>query len=90
MGKITKYFLLTDSIEEIDLCVAGIEMHFYPHLIFHLGYFNVVKSVLYVEKLPVSQLNILNKSIMIRKRGLVTITPNIRTNQVMEKTYNAR
>lgn len=83
-------FLLTDNINGMDLCVATIEVYFY-HLISHMGqeYFHIQKSVLYVEKSAVSQVIIPIKSVITRKRSLMTTISSIKHDQVMGKTYNA-
>ncbi len=52
-------------------------------------FFNALRSVLCAEQLAVGQLITLNKSGIIRKSSLVTVTPSIRTDQVMNGTYNA-
>ena len=82
--------LSTGIINGIDSCAAGIEMHFYPHLAFYLReeYINVLKSVLSMEKLAVGQQITLSRSVMTRKRSLVTITSTIRPGQIMNGTYN--
>ena len=54
MGKMTRYFLLTDSINTIDLYVADIEMYFHPLLIFHFDQSNILKNILYIEKSAIS------------------------------------
>lgn len=59
-----RYFLLPDSINGIDLCVADIEVPFHPHLISHLGHFIVLKSDLYMEKSVIGQVITLNRSVM--------------------------
>ena len=66
IGKMMKCFLSTSNIDEIDLCVAGIEVHLY-HLTPHIGreHFNVLKSALCMEKLVVGQVITLNKNVMI-------------------------
>lgn len=46
--KLIKYFLLTNGINKINICVIGIEIYFYI-LIFHLNHFNKLKSGLYAE-----------------------------------------
>lgn len=58
-------FLLTGRIDGIDLCVAGMEIHFH-HLTLHISqkYFNILKNTLYVEKSVVDQVIIFNKSLI--------------------------
>lgn len=55
MEKITRHFLLTGSINEINLYMAGIEIHLYPPLVSHLVMSNALKSVLCMEKSAVDQ-----------------------------------
>lgn len=84
-------FLLTGSINGKDLGVAGIEvLHFHLSPISHLGQSNILKSVLYIEKSFVRQQIILSRSMMTRKKSLVTFTSNIKPSQFMNKPYNAR
>ena len=62
-----RYFLPTNNIDKIDLCVAGIEVHFHylaPHI--DQKHFNAWKSILYVEKSAVGQVITLNKSVINR------------------------
>lgn len=61
-----RYFLSTNNINKINLCLASIEIHFY-HLAFHMNkeYFNVLKSVLCIKKLAINEVITLNKSIII-------------------------
>ena len=61
---IMRYFLPTGSIDKIDPCAAGIEVHL-PTIIFHLNYFNILKSDLYMENSAVGQQITLNKSVII-------------------------
>lgn len=86
-----RYSLPTDSIDGISLYVGGIEVHLY-YLVPHIGkeHFNVLRSVLCMEKSVVGQIIIFIKSMMSRKRGLVTAIPSLRHNQVMSKTLNIR
>ena len=81
--------LSTANIDEIGLCAADLEAHFY-HLVSHIGpeHFNARRSVLYTEKSVAGQVIILNKSEMTRKRSLVTATLNIRHDQAMSGTSN--
>ena len=69
--------------------MACIEMHPHPCLIFYLGQFNILKSILYVEKSVTSQQIILNKKAKDWKRSLVTVNPSIRPGQIMKESYNA-
>lgn len=53
--KITmRYFLLIDNINGIDLYVAGLEVYLLIP-VFYISYFNILKSVLYIEKSTASQ-----------------------------------
>lgn len=90
IGKIVRCFLSTGSIDGISLCAGSIEVQLY-HLVLHIGqkHFNALKSVLYVEKSAVGQVITFNKSVMSRKRSLVTAIPSLKHDQVMSKTYNA-
>lgn len=63
--KSIRNFLLISNINKINLCIIGIKIHIYPYVIFHLSNFNILKSVLYTEQLAISQLIILNKSVII-------------------------
>lgn len=65
MGKITRYFLPTDNIDKINIYVVDIEVYFHLFPISHLGHFNILKSILYIEQLVFSQLIILHKSVII-------------------------
>lgn len=64
IGKIMRCSLLIGNIDGIDLYIANIKVHFYPPSVSHLGQFNVLKSVLYIEKLAVAQQIILNRNMM--------------------------
>ncbi len=88
IGKRTKYVLPTGGIDEIDLCVGGIEVH--PHLppVSHLGQSHIPKSVLCVEKSSVGQQIILSRSVTNQKGSLVIVIPSIMPGQVMNETYN--
>ena len=83
-------YLPTANIDEIGLCAADLEVHLH-HLVPHIGlkHFNARRSVLYAKKSVVSQVIILNKSEMTRKKSLVTTTLNIRHDQAMSGTSNA-
>ena len=83
-------FLLTDNIDKIALCMAGIEVHFY-HLVPHIGleHFNALKSVLCIEKSAIGQVITLNISVMSQKISLIIAIPSLRYNQIMSKTLNA-
>ena len=84
-----KYFLLFANINKISLCMIVLKMHFH-YLVYHIGpdYFNVQKSVLYMEKSVFGQVIILNKSSITQKRCLVTVVPNIKYDQAMNKIFN--
>ena len=58
-------FLLITNIDKIGLCTADIKMHFY-YFIFYMSqkYFNILNCILYIEKLAISQVIIVNKSVM--------------------------
>ena len=60
--KLMRYFLLTYSINEINLCMAGIELHPHPFLVSRLGQFNILKSVLYVKNSAVGKQIILSRN----------------------------
>lgn len=49
-----RYFLLINNIDKIDLYMIDIKKHIYLYLILYFGYFNILKSVLYIEKLAIS------------------------------------
>lgn len=53
------------NIDEIGLCMMGLEIHFH-YLIHHIGpeYFNILRSILYIEKSVVGQVIIRSKSKM--------------------------
>lgn len=100
--KMMRCFSPIANIDKIDLYVVDIKIYLirpkmhlihlvHLYLIFSLSQrqFNVPKSVLYMRKLAVSLLIIVNKSVMTRKKSLVTVTPSIKFNQVMNGTYNA-
>lgn len=61
------------SINKIDKYIANIEIYFYYHLIICINqeYFNILRHVLYIKKLAINQLIILNKSVIIQKRSLI-------------------
>lgn len=90
MKKTMRYFLSITNIDKIGLCAAGLKMRLY-HLVHYIGpeYVNVQKSVLYVEKSVIGQVISLSKKKMMRKKNLLTATPNIKYDQVMSKTFNA-
>lgn len=101
--KIIKYFLLIANINKIDLCVIGIKNHFiclgiyliyliHYYLVFSFGqkHFNIPKRILYMKKLTLDLLIILNKIVMTQKRNLMIVTPNIRFNLIINRTYNTR
>ncbi len=83
-------FLLISNIDKIDLYMAGIKEHIYLYLFLYFGYFNALKSVLYIDKSAISQQIIFNKSVIIQKRSLMTIILIIRPNQVINKIYKTR
>lgn len=89
IGNITRCFLSTGNIDKIDRCMAGIEVHL-QHLVSHISqkYFNILKSALCVENLVVSQVMRLNKSVIIQKKSLMTVTSSKRHDQVMSKTFH--
>lgn len=91
IGKMMRYFLLTGSKDRINLFVVGIKIYLH-HLTLHIGqeHFNTLKNSLYMESLVVDQVITLNKSVMTQKRSLVTAIPNIKYNQVISKSYNAK
>ena len=102
MGRTMRHSSPIASIDGMDLCEVGIEVHpirsemhptylVHPHLVLHLsqGHFNAPRSVLYVEKSAVGRLIISNKSVITQKKSLVTVTPSIRTDRVTNGTYNA-
>lgn len=64
MGKMTRCFLLTGSINEMNLCMAGIEIYFHPPSVFYLDQFNIIKSVLYMKKMAIDQRIILSSILM--------------------------
>lgn len=86
---IMRYFLSIGNIDKIDLCVASIEVHFH-HLALYIGqkYFNILKSVLRIEKSAIGQVITLNKSVMSQKRSLVTVILSLKYDQIMSKTFN--
>lgn len=86
--KIMRCFSSIGNINRVNLYMANIEVHFHLLLISHLGQSNTLKSVLYIEKLVISQQIIFSKSVITRKKNLMTITPSIRPSQVMNKYYN--
>lgn len=47
--EVDKMFLLTSDINKIDLYMVNIEVYLYLYLVFDLGYFNILKSVLFVK-----------------------------------------
>lgn len=90
------------SIDGMKLCVVSTEVHLihpkvhstylvHPDLVFHLGKgdFDESKSVLCMKKSAVDQLITPNRSMMTRKRSLVAVNPSIKSNQVINRTYNA-
>lgn len=98
-----RHFLPIASIDGMDLCKVDTKIHLicpeiyftylvHPHLVLHLsqGYFNASKSVLYVEKLAVGQSIISNKRVITQKKSLVTVTPSIKTDKGINRTYNAQ
>lgn len=62
----------------------------YIYFIFYFSqkYFNILKNGIKIEKLAISWLIISNKSMITWKKSLMTITPNIRPNQVINWIYN--
>lgn len=61
--KIARYFLLIGNIDGIDLCMAGIEVHPYFYPVSYFGQFNILKTVLYMEKSDVGQQTIFSKNV---------------------------
>ncbi len=51
MEKLTRSILPTSNIVEINLCMVDIKIYLYLYLVFHLGYFNTPKSVLFTKQL---------------------------------------
>lgn len=90
MGKMKRYDLLTNSINWIDLCVAGIKMQIYPTFVSDLDQSNTLQSVLYKEKLAVGQQIIPSRNMITQKKSLVTIILSIRPGQFINRFYNAR
>lgn len=62
MRKLMRYFLSISSIDKMDLCIVGIKMNFHLYLIFYLGHFNILKSVLCTEQLAFGQQIRFNKN----------------------------
>ena len=81
-------FLPINNTNGINLCIAAIEVELL-YLVFHFAYLIALKKVLYIEKLVASQQTILNRSVITQKRSSITITINIRLDQIMNKLYNA-
>lgn len=69
IGKMLIYFLLTGSIDGINLCMGSIKMYF-DYFIFHIGHnnFNTLKIVLCMENLAVSQIITFNKRVISHKK----------------------
>ncbi len=86
-----RYSLPTTNINKIGLCIIGLVV-FYHYLVPHISleHFNKEKNVLYMQKLVVSQVIMLNKSKTTQKTSLVITTLNIRYNQAIKKSSNAR
>ncbi len=95
-----RFSLQIVNIDGIDPCVVGIKVQLtlpgvdltqivHSHLVSHLGNLNKLKSVLSKEKSAVGQQITLNRSVMTRKKSLVTFTLSIRLDQVIDETYNA-
>ena len=102
MERIMRHFSPIANIDGIDLYKVDIEVHLihpemhsihlvHPYLVLYLsqGHFNARRSVLYVEKSAVGQLITPSKRVITQKRSLVRSTPNIRTDRVTNRTYNA-
>lgn len=73
--------------------MSNIEMYFYPYFISYLShkYFNILlKIVLYIKELAISQYIKFNRSIITQKRSLMIVTPSIRFKQIINKTHNVR
>lgn len=62
-----KCFLSTININGIDLCLATIKVYLYHHLIAYISlkYLKALKSVLYIERLGISQQIPFNKNMII-------------------------
>lgn len=103
MKKMIKRFLPIAHIHEINLCVTGIEDHLiylkvylinliYSHFVLLVGqrHFSIQRNVLCMKKPTVSLLITLSKSVMTARKCLMIVTPSIRTNLIMSKTYNIR
>lgn len=89
--RMMRSFLSTGNINKIDLYMVGIEVYLhYSTSYINQKHFNILKSASCVEKLIVGQVITLNKSVMIRKKSLVTVTPSIKYSQIMNGTYNAK
>lgn len=49
-----RYYLPISDIDKIDQCIVNIvKVHLHPYFIFHLKYFNIIKSVLYIEQFSI-------------------------------------
>lgn len=90
--KIIRYFLSTSSIDGINFYAVGIKIYFYFYLIFYLEkkYINILKNVLFIEKLAISWEIKLSGSMIIWKKSLLIIILIIRSIQIMNKTYNTK
>lgn len=91
MKKMMSYSLLITNIDKIGLCAAGLEVRLH-YLVHHVDPepFNIQKSLLNTEKSIVGLVIPLSKSEMTQKRNFITATPNIKHDQVISKTFNAR
>lgn len=64
--KIIRNFLPIGNIDNIDSCAASIKVQFYLHLAFYLGKKHIImlKNVLSIEKLAISQQITLSSSVI--------------------------
>lgn len=85
------WFLLIDNIDQMHLCVISIEIYIHLYLAFYLNqeYIDILKIVLFIENLAISQLITFNNSMIIQEMSSITIILNIKTNQVINGIYNA-
>lgn len=65
--------LSTNNINETGPYMTSMEMYLDLFLISHFSYFNILKSVLYVEMLAVGKQIILTRSVIIQIKCLVNI-----------------
>lgn len=88
IGRMMRYFSPTNSIDERDLYVADIEVKFLHYLVSYISqkYFNMLRSIFYMENLPISQRITFNKYVMTWKRNLVTAISRMGQDKVMSKS----